>query len=269
MKKIILPVFFLLLSSVSHAGDSLEMSTILKPPINTFDRLQLIRQTTFNSKNCIDGTVFLNASNDLTVCYNKTLKSINSPWVQNGNIIYLQDWNNSAVKVGVGTTTPDQKFEVSNPDNFNSIQVNTLDSEQNLGINLITRGVPTLAGGNWAAFINFNTPTTSGRIIYADRRPWGRSGLGIASAAVNISDPNNIYDIWMDAENGNVGLGVGAVAATQATDFDRPPAQQLEVKNGNLKANTVYLTQPDGSNTAELKTTYIAGRGYYYAVLAP
>lgn len=272
MKKIILPIFFLFLSSVSQA-DSLKMSTILKPPINTFNRLQLIQRTNFNPIGCTDGTVFLDASSrNVMVCNNETLFTMSSPWTQSGNIIYLNDWANSAVKVGVGTTTPSKKLEVSRATtNFvgkiNSIQIDTLDNQQNLGINIITRGAPNPLG-NWAAFINFNIiRATSGRIVYADRRnaagvPWGRSGLGIASVS-----NTNISDIWMDAQNGNVGIGVGAVAATQALDLANPPAAQLEVKNGDLKVNKIYLTALNGSQTAEFKTSYTAGG--YYAVLAP
>jgi len=277
MKKIILPIFFLFLSSVSQA-DSLEMSTILKPPINTFNRLQLIPKA-INPATCTDGTVYLSLTRDVMICNNNALSTIHSPWSQRGNLIYLRDWTRQVVKVGVGTRIPSKKFEVSNdtliPGIPNSFQIDTRDANQNLGINIITRGVPTPGTPeiNSMAFLSFRiTAATSGRIVYYDRRnaagvPWGRSGLGITSS------PGNIYDIWMDANNGNVGIGLGVVPATRVQDFAQSPAQQLEVKNGNLKADTIYFPAPNGpQQRAELKATYIDNiktPGGYYAVLAP
>ncbi len=283
MKKIILPIFFLLLSSVSQA-DSLNISTVLKPPVNTFNRLQLIPKTVSSPITCQEGTVYLDAaSREVMVCTGVIIASMHSPWSQTGNLIFLRDWREQNVKVGVGTTAPKTKFEVSNdtltPLVHNSFQINTKDTQENLGINIITRGVPNAVTGHWAAFLYFRvsnmipTPATSGRILYAKRRtalgvPWDRSGLGIAADALPIlTSPNNMYDIWMDGDNGNVGIGLGVVPATRALDFAASPAQQLEVKNGNLKADTIFLTAPNGTQTAELKTVYTPGG--YYAVLAP
>ena len=290
MKKIILPIFFLLFSSVSQA-DTLNISTVLKPPINTFNRLQLVPKTYSTPSTCERGTVFLDqATREVMVCTGGiTFATIHSPWTQTLNLIYLRDWKDQNVKVGVGTTTPKTKFEVSNdtltPLVYNSFQVATKDTQENLGINIITRGVPNAVTGHWAAFLYFRisnilpTPATDGRILYAKRRtalgvPWGRSGLGIAADAIpDLTNSANIYDIWMDADNGNVGIGLGAVPATRVQDFAQSPAQQLEVKNGNLKADTIYFPAPNGpQQRAELKATYIDNiktPGGYYAVLAP
>ncbi len=278
MKKIILPIFFLFLSSVSQA-DSLNLNTILKPPINTFSRLQLVPRTVANPTACPRGTVFLDAATrDVLVCTgSNTFENMHSPWTQNGNIIYLRDWATPEVNVGIGTQTPRTKFEVSNDTLttgvYNSFQIETKNAQENLGINIITRGVPSAATGHWASFINFinnnsaPNPAAIGRIIYT-KRPWGRTGLGIASDALaNFTSPNNIYDIWMDAGNRNVGIGLGVVPATLVQDFAQPPAQKLEVKNGNLRANRVYLTAPNGTQTAELRA--VLAPGGYYAVLAP
>ncbi len=280
MKKIILPIFFLFLSSVSQAGpttekQTLKMSTVLKPPMNTVSRLQLIPQPNHTAKcnagQLMEGTVYIDATNNLVVCKQRTPTSLSSAWALDNttNIIYLQDWTNPNIKVGIGANSPTYKLEIARPTtntpgSNNCFEVDAYDPLQKLGMRLKTRGVPTFPLNNAAAFINFEVGTT-GRIIYTDRRdaaltPWFPSGIGIQSITSDIT-----IDMWMDAGNGNVGIGVGADPATRVLDLARQPSTQLEVKNGNLKARNVYLT--DGVNTAELKTTYIAGG--YYAVLAP
>ena len=110
-----------------------------------------------------------------------------------------------------------------------------------------TTGEPQSVGPvNWANYIEFQVgtggPKKIGRVLYADRKnisgtPWAPTGIMFQS----IKNSGGPIDMWVDGDDGQVGIGVGTIPASASTDLARSPNYQLEVYNGNLKVNNLYL----------------------------
>lgn len=290
MKKIILPLFFLLLifpSSAFSQQNTIKLTTIIPPPINTFSRLILSPQdSTSYCTGKQNGTVFIDIGTyEPVVCMSGAPhRSNNIPWyLTQLNDIHLKDVESSAgnnFTVNMGPVlSPEFRLKLNKPTSqagiINSIYINPDDGgvTHNFNMNLTTRGNPN-AGQNHASYLDFYVgppsgppgSVYSGSLIYMDKRnnvltPFGLSGFGIKA-----NNNSSVMDIWLDINS--------SIAINSDMSRSPNPLYKLEIFGcnpplptcGNLKVSGVTLID-DGTHKADLQAQFASGG--YYAILAP
>ena len=264
-KKISLLILTFTFSSLINLyADTLQLKTVVPPPIGASFELQLKPQESKPSP-CPAGTVYFNTHEDnIRVCDNTDEdKSISSHWEQNGNNIYLRDiLTNSALRVGIGTDDSSEVKKLTLAER-NTHGINNIIKIAPVQMEFYVNGDPVLDGGdgnprNWANAIDFfikGQHGNRGRVIYEYRASWGPSGLGLVPT-------QGLPDIWID-EYTNISVG----QIYRLTDLDGGRNTKLQV-NGNLKTNKIYL-KSDGINTGELKAEFSPVDKKYYVSFAP
>lgn len=255
--------FNVLLIVISHSSHASQQVTVQGkfPSFTTTNNIILKPRSTAPGR-CEDGTIFVDSvSGDLKTCHGTTVA--NSVWTKSGSSIAPADTTPGTLQFIIGGNVPPAAPGASdhltliglNPQGIaNKILLQTSNALGNSGIVLATQGNLSATPRNDHAYYDFMVGSLvpgNGRIEYQNIFS-SRKGFNF------IPDKNaSTNNVWIDAVSHNIGIGT------------LTPTEQLEIFNGNIETNSLYL-KADGSHEGILHVSYdAAGSGGYYAVYAP
>ncbi|MCA9408796.1 MAG: tail fiber domain-containing protein [Candidatus Omnitrophica bacterium] len=214
----------LLFSSTALAGQ-VSMTTYYSPPKNSYDQLHLIPRSDY-SGSCEIGSIYVNLSGKITYCSSPGIwGSLNGLWTQKNTRIF-PNTDISTYKIGIGTSTPNQDFEIKtsnlnsgNPINWASPTRGQMDGHIVLHGNYATMALMNTNQANNKSLIKYTEvfkatdPGNPGDFI--NMWGWGRESTADGGGFLfGFKDNSSVYEYYDDAglsmyinPNGNVGMG--------------------------------------------------------------
>ncbi|VAX35507.1 hypothetical protein MNBD_UNCLBAC01-875 [hydrothermal vent metagenome] len=190
MKKIILSLLFLLLTTASFAQTkSIELTTYYPAPFGSYDRLRLVPRAALTCDSNLEGLLYYNnINNRLEVCQaDGSFSSISgNAWTQdvdgNGDPIIYPNDNDPDLFVGIGTETPE--FKLSLAQDGGIIATGTFGS----GVDYDTTGSTTM-------FLWYPKKAAF-RAGYVDTDQWNDNNIGDYSIAFGENtQANNTHSV--------------------------------------------------------------------------